>query len=132
MSSCVRRLVERAMKQTGDMSHFLALAKENGGRITYDEIEEIIFRRRIGSELIRAGMHYARANGPLMARIISGNQLTETDRDKLIFFGLAKIRKGAITNMIKCHGASKDKQLRVVDVPSTAEKINNKDSKNAT
>jgi len=132
VSGCLRRVVERAMKQNGDMAHFLALAKENGGRITYGEIEEIIFRRRIGAELIRAGMHMARSNVSLMARALSGNQLTETDRDKLIFRGLAAIRNGAIANMIKCHGAVKNKQARVVLIPCKAEKINNKDSKNAT
>ena len=119
------------MKNTGDMAHFLALAKENGGRITYGEIEEIIFRRRIGSELIRAGMRSAINNGPLMARILSGNQLTEEDRDKLIFFGVSIVRTGAIKNMIR-HGAQVNRQARVVIIPSKAEKINNKDSKNAT
>lgn len=135
MSDRLRRVAERARamtKHSGDMAHILALAERNGGRITYGEISEIIFRRRTTSELIRTGVNRSKVDVKLMERVQSGDQLTETDRDKLILVGLARKRAGGIRNLITYHGAVVDKQARVVNVPSKLEKINNKDSKNAT
>ena len=124
------------MKMPGDMKLFLEAARENGGTLTQGMMDAIIFQNRSSSDLVRSGT--SRAKGGLRVRGLLGHTLSGQDRDRLIHLGIYGIRHQGICSLVKSHGAQKAgkivfiPKLAKVDIPSTTEKINNKDSKNAT
>lgn len=124
------------MKMPGDMKLFLEAARENGGTLTQGMMDAIIFQNRASSDLVRCGT--SRAKGGLRVRGLLGHTLSGQDRDRLIHLGIYGIRHQGICSLVKSHGAQKAgkivfiPKLAKVDIPSTTEKINNKDSKNAT